>query len=456
MPHVLIICNYFAPDNVIAAVRITKFAKYLMRSGYKVTVIKEKHSDILKDEILERDAIGAEVIYAENTLGFKKFHGLYKKIIQPLKDKRMNKLDDRIRINPRTGYKEFYPYETAYPVIGSVEYVVEQLRQKNLCHSINKTLKSMDDCDALFTSYGDSFSLYAGKKYHKYHANVPWIFDIRDAIVRYKFTPDYVKFIPKSYENYVWKNVDAIIGVSKGICKRVPKVYREKTKCITNGYDKEDLFDIQKRNFKSDKLVFSYTGSMYGGLQDLSYFFKAVSELIKNGSMEYDKIEFCFAGNNSAYDIFKSQADKYDLGKLCVTYGKLSRKESMQLQMDSNILLMASYDYQSNVGGVLTGKLMEYMMMGKPVIAIVTGDICRGEVYNTINKVKIGLAFEELNEIEDYPKLKKYILEQYKTWEKDGKLKYNPNQAELNKYDYKCTSCRLINLFNTLCEEKKI
>ena len=51
------------------------------------------------------------------------------------------------------------------------------------------------------------------------------------------------------------------------------------------------------------------------------------------------------------------------------------------------------------------------------------------------------MAFEELNEIEDYPKLKKYILEQYKTWEKDGKLKYNPNQAELNKYDYKCAKC---------------
>lgn len=456
MRHVLIICNYFAPDNAIAAVRITKFAKYLMRAGYKVTVIKERHLDILNDEILERDADGAEVIYAENTLAFKLFHNVYKKIIQPLKSKRMNKLDNRVRINPQTGHNEFYPFETAYPIIGSIEYVVEQLRQMDLCHSIKNTLKIMNDCDLLFTSYGDSFSLHAGKKYHKYHANVPWVFDIRDAIVRYKFTPNYVRFIPISYENYVWKNADAIIGVSKGICKRVPKVYWKKTRCITNGYDKEDLSDIQRRDIKSDKLVFSYTGSMYGGLRDLSYFFKAVAELIENGSVEQDKIEFCFAGNDSAYEIFKSQADKYGLGKQCVTQGKLSRKESMQLQMDSNILLMASYDYQSHVGGVLTGKLMEYMMMGKPVIAIVTGDICRGEVYNTINKTAIGAALEESNEVEDYPALRNYILEQYTAWEQDGKLKYNPNQPELNKYDYKYTSRRLIKLFDTLCKEKTI
>ena len=40
--NILLICNYFAPDNTIAAVRTSKLAKYLRQSGYEVQVIAEK------------------------------------------------------------------------------------------------------------------------------------------------------------------------------------------------------------------------------------------------------------------------------------------------------------------------------------------------------------------------------------------------------------------------------
>ena len=40
--RILIVCNYFAPENVIASVRITKLAKYLRYNGYDVEVMAEK------------------------------------------------------------------------------------------------------------------------------------------------------------------------------------------------------------------------------------------------------------------------------------------------------------------------------------------------------------------------------------------------------------------------------
>lgn len=50
---VLIICNYFAPDHTIAAVRTTKIAKYLRQSGYEVEVLTERKNG-REDELLKK------------------------------------------------------------------------------------------------------------------------------------------------------------------------------------------------------------------------------------------------------------------------------------------------------------------------------------------------------------------------------------------------------------------
>ena len=56
----------------------------------------------------------------------------YSKTIKTAKNKRMERLDNRERVNPKTGNIEFYPFETAYPFLGSLDYIVGLLRQKDL------------------------------------------------------------------------------------------------------------------------------------------------------------------------------------------------------------------------------------------------------------------------------------------------------------------------------------
>ncbi len=106
--------------------------------------------------------------------------------------------------------------------------------------------------------------------------------------------------------------------------------------------------------------------------------------MIEEGLLDKELIEFHYAGNESAYEIFKSQAEKYALGSQCVYHGKLTRGEAIQLQKNSDILLMASYDYKNNNGGVITGKLLEYLAAERPIIAIVTGDGRHSEVSQII------------------------------------------------------------------------
>ena len=170
----------------------------------------------------------------------------------------------------------------------------------------------------MITSYGDSFAFFCGRTYKRKHRNTYWIFDIRDAIYRYKFTPDYVKWIPLSYEKYIWKNADAIVGVSKGICNRVSRKYSNKVSCITNGYDK-DISNLTFERMFEDKMTFVYTGSMYGGLQNLSDFFEVVDRLVNCKQIDREKLAFIYAGNESAYYIFRGQAEKYNLDSLILT-----------------------------------------------------------------------------------------------------------------------------------------
>ena len=446
---ILLVCNYFAPENTIAAVRISKLAKYFVKAGYDVDVLTEKKGHQLIDETLLKDAGMAGVTYADNSRWCKAFYNLYVRLLKPHKEKRLANLDNRERINPKTGKIEFYPFETAYPLIGSSDYLAGLVRQIDLARNARRIVDGRK-YDVLITSYGDLFSYFFGRWYKRKHHQIPWIFDVRDAIYRYKFIPEYVGWIPKRYEQYAWKDADAIIGVSKGICRRVPRKYRKKVHYISNGYDRF-VEDGKTYDRMSDKMSFTYTGSMYGGLQNLSKFFEAVKSLTNDGSIQADKMEFCYAGNESAYEIFRNQAAKYQLDQYCIYCGRLTRKESINLQRQSDVLLMASYDYINNTGGVITGKIFEYMDARRPVVAIVTGDIEKGEVADIINKTNIGICYEQSNDKNDFILLKEYICNQYNHFLNYGQTLYEPIYNEVQRYDYKNITKRYIKVLEKLC-----
>lgn len=445
--RVLLICNYFAPDHAIAAVRITKLAKYLRENGYEVEVLAEKKEGGV-DELLANDVRGIKVYYAENSSRYVRFRECYEKLIEPHKTKRFHNLENRKRINPKTGNVEFYTFEVAYPLIGSLDYIAGQLKQIDLFRNIRQELRKERHYDYVITSYGDSFAYFAGRYFHRYHKDTTWIFDIRDAIYRYKFTPDYVSFIPKIYERYIWKHADCITGVSKGICRRVPRKYRNKVYCLTNGFDLSDRDGFKRDSINLSEMTFAYTGSMYGGLIDLSVFFKAVREMIQGGQISEERISFHYAGNTPAFEIFKSQAEKFQLGNRCIAHGKLSRRESLELQKSSDVLLVASYDYKDHEGGVITGKVYEYMAAERPVISIMMGDIEHSELAEIVEKTKIGMAYEVSNHKEDYRRLCEYIKQQYDAFVETGQIVYGPDRKELRKYDYRYLCKRLIKIMN--------
>lgn len=448
MKKILLVCNYFAPDNAIAAVRITKFAKYFKQAGYEVTVIAEQKTDSLKDSILEKDAEGIKVIRVSNSYKILKIIEIYEKAICKIRKKRFDNLDDRVKVNPKTGKKEFFPFQTAHPVIGSLDYFFEILRQHDLLKGIEQILPQYCDSDYFITSYGNLFGLYVGRHMHRKYKDIPWIVDIRDNICQSKFTPCYMKPYAQRLENIIWKEADCIIGVSKGICRRVPSRYRRKVHCITNGYDMTDR-DGMESSSKNKQMVFSYTGSMYGGLRNLEPYFRCMQELIEEGSIEADNIRILYAGKNSAYEIFRTQALSCGMADRCAYMGMLERKDALKLQMESDVLLVSSFDDQLDGGGSITGKVLEYMSAGKPIIAIINGTVSGSELGEMIKRGKLGFAYEEMCADEDMIDLKKYIRDMYEQCMQNGKIDYKPEKRILQRYDYRNLSRRMIRVLES-------
>lgn len=447
MKHILMICNHFAPDNTIAAVRITKFAKYLKMSGYDVTVIAEKKQEEQIDSILKNDSKEIEVFKVSNSANALRKINFYKKVTKRIRQKGLEKLSDRVKVNHKTGKKEFYPFQTAHPIIGSLDFIVETYRQHDLFLSSKQLLQKMKNVDIVFASYGDFFSIYAGGYFHRIYPEIPWVMDIRDAICRYKFTTRFVKPYTKYYEKKIAKDATAITCVSEGICRQYKANNENKVFLITNGFDRTDRVGLSQKYGKKGIMKFVYTGSMYGGIQNLEPLFKCVHSLIIEKIIEKEKILFEYAGNKSAFEIFERQAEKYDLSERCNYKGKLERKEALTLQNEADILLVASYDYKSGYGGVITGKALEYMSAGKPIISIVSGDINGNELTQIIRDGDLGFAYEEANEKSDFIAMKEYLKKIYQQFCDNKKIYFKPKSCFIEKYDYEYLTGELINIF---------
>lgn len=442
MKRILIICNYFAPYNEVAAIRITKLARYMKSSGYDVSVLCEKRTGGVEDEILKKDAEGIRVLRIENSARIKKLLSFLTDRMKGIKEKKYEDLDHRVRLNRDSGNYEFYPFETAYPVIGSIDYLLELLRQYDLFTKAVKFLKEHGEYDYCLSSYGDYFGLLAGRYYKKRHPLTRWIFDIRDPVCRYKFTPDYVRPIAAHLEKTACTSADAITAVTRHLCGLYKK-HNPNTYFIPNGFDRSDRVGLKARRLSGDRLCFVYTGSMYGGLQDFSILFSCIRELSEGGKLDINRMEFHFAGRETAFPVFQKQAAKYGLGENCVNHGRLPRKESLELQMGADILLACGWDYKAGLVGNISGKLLEYMSAGRPVILIMNGDTKRNEVSIIMNKCRLGFVYEQANHDRDKKALNAYLTRKYEEFRSEGHIRFEADQEETGRFDYRILSKKM-------------
>lgn len=351
---ILIIAYFFPPKNTIGSLRPYHWAKYFTEQGHDVTIAtvqtrKQRDNltyDLSKFKIIQEPLVvkkmgeyttQARSVTENSTVGQNKIITLIKKVVYG--------------ISSKTGMF----YGTRFPDLrmGWVKRVVKRLETENYDVVLST------GCPYIVHTI--AYKLKSNKKFI-------WIMDWRDLWTKnsnlkgLKIFQKYEMKLEKLYH----ENCDLITTVSDGLKDELQSITKTEVKVIYNGFDPDEYKTIYlKERKQNSKLVISYLGTITKGYRDPEPLIKAIYALIQEGKIEKSKILLNFAGDNS--DI-SNLIKKYSLEE-CYTYlGKLSREESLQLQYDSDILLFLESEH--NTKGILTGKLFEYLSLGREILAV--------------------------------------------------------------------------------------
>ena len=431
MKNVVIIAEYFAPLSVIASIRPTKLAKYFkVIAGYNITVItrKPKAYETI-DPILEQDLGYVDnIVYTAESLITKCSYSIFGYINynQNIRASKTGKL----RI-----HRKVMSHIAKYIGIGA-----KLLAERGFVKSATKyAKKNRNQYDVIFSTRSPYNNHVIGKTFKNYNRKALWIADFRDPMITSR-TPVLHKWFFFGKTKLV-RNADIITGVTHACIQEFEKDYQDRLHIITNGFDKDDLKSVDENT--SNKFTLVYTGTLHKGRSDFGAVFHTISELISEGKIDKSKLGIEYAGSNS--QCFIEQSSRYGLSDIILNHGYVSRTKTLQMQKSSSILLLATWNSIGNTG-IITGKFLEYLMVDKPIICTVTGNLAYSETKEMIEKARCGIVWEEANSDADYVILKGYILKQYELYINNQSLAYNPNEEYIEQFNYKNIAQQFIDL----------
>lgn len=333
MAKILLITDYYPPRISIATNRMKAFSKYLIEKGHGLVVVTLGNSNLCAEYE------GAEVHYCTDN--------------DWLKPSNTN-----VKENAFKHYAK-----CAYNIIQSNLFLYSHSWVNKVFNVASKLIEEKR-IDIIITSYPTIGTMVAGNKIKKKYPNVKWIADMRDAV----WTPNNSYHVREKLKKITEKsmtNIDGLLAVSHvqadGYLKYTPQNIT--VKVIRNGYD----FSIPTIEHKyGDKFKIVYTGNFYGARSPHN-FLKALE--IIGREQKFDDITFEIIGNNSI-----------------VNYNHVLREVVKELpRMPYNDLinycaqnadLMLVVIPRSREKGVYTGKLFDYIGIGKPILGLVPkGDV---------------------------------------------------------------------------------
>ena len=176
------------------------------------------------------------------------------------------------------------------------------------------------------------------------------------------------------------------------------------------------------------------------GDRDLTPMFRALGALIKRGQLARSQVALVYAGGESA--LMQRQAAACGMGDLVEDHGLVSREESIALQRGADVLLMASW-HMAAQRGILTGKLFEYMMMEKPIVCCMSGDLPGSGVKRVLEETGMGLCVEQAAGAADESALDAYMTDVAYRWKQGKPLLESKHPDEVETYAYPALAARL-------------
>lgn len=401
---VLIITYYWPPAGGPGVQRWLKFVKYLPQFGVEPIVycpsnpIYPQTDDSLLDEVTKDITILKQPINEPYKLAgfFSKDTKIISKGIIP-EEKKQNFVQ-KAMLFVRGNF--FIPDARKNWIKPSVRYLSTYIKDYGI--------------DTIITT-GPPHSLHIIGLRLKKKLNINWIADFRDpwTTIGYhkqlKLTQA-AKNKHKILESEVLNTADTIIVTSDVTKTEFQELTNKPIEVITNGYD------IKKNNVNAldSQFTLAHIGSFLSK-RNPEILWQALHELVKEHQDFSKKFKLNLVGLVGE-DIIRS-IEKYKLTHYLDKVGYLSHNESVKYQKKSQVLLLIEIDSE-DTKAIIPGKLFEYLVSNRPIIAIGPSG---SDVEKIIKQTNTGdyFYYDALNE------LKSKILNHFEAFKVEN-LKVNP------------------------------
>jgi len=212
---------------------------------------------------------------------------------------------------------------------------------------------------------------------------VPWVADLRDSLVAHPHRRAESMLVRAKEQGehvvarLVTRSADAIVGVSEAIVDEARE--REPVGAvhhIANGADFDDFAGLAYT--RGTRFRITHTGSFFGK-RDPRPFLTALARV--------DDAVARFVGDFRSAD--REWAETLDLGDRLELIPYAPRRRALELQRDSEALLLLIPEAAGRGRGVLSGKVFEYLAAERPILAVVPPD---GAAAGLLRETGVGVV----------------------------------------------------------------
>ena len=381
--RILIVAYFFPPLNHIASLRPYAWARRWSENGAQITVLTAQKRDFdgfLDNSIdLPANVTILEVPYSgpgvflRKTLG----RGTVRAVLADLYRKYL--------ANGRGPINWFSGWQTA---------TKPYLRDLALSH------------DVVVSTFGPKECHVIAAEIKKANPKLLWVSDYRDlwleahTVHRNKRT---LLDESRLEQESVGAHSDIITTVSSEFMRKLNSRFLKPTYKITNGFflKEANLGEpvAPRRLSKRGPLKIVYTGTLYKQFRDPTPLLSVLSTLFQRN--EISSHDIVLEVYSESFDFLSHLGCVSEYRKFILNKGSVKRSEALDAQSNADILLLLeSSDEDAN--GVLTGKVFEYLVSGRPILCL--GSRPNFELGTLLRDTGTGVVFgpDELKDLPDY------------------------------------------------------
>ncbi|MAW93832.1 MULTISPECIES: glycosyl transferase family 1 [unclassified Leeuwenhoekiella] len=396
MKKALIICYYWPPAGGPGVQRWLKFVKYLRDFDIEpvVYVPQNPHYPIKDESLVAEIPEGIEVIKQPVFEPYALASAFSKKSTEQLssgiiKAEEKQSVVQKLMLFVRGNL--FIPDARKFWIKPSVRFLKNYLENNPV--------------DCIITT-GPPHSLHLIGLRLKTIIGLPWLADFRDPWTQIGYQKKLkltraAQRKHKQLEHQVLTGADHILVTSYATQKLFEKQTSKPVSCITNGFDEEQILDVNLD--KSFSL--SHIGSL---LEDRNP--KVLWEVLRELKEEFPNFEtdlrINLAGKVSASVVDSIKAE--GLEENLKLHGYISHREALKMQHRSPILILIEIDSEETQL-IIPGKLFEYLAARRPVLAI-------GPPQSDVRKLLVDTDAGFYYEYTQKEKLKKTLKNWYRAY----------------------------------------